>query len=195
MNDALLAERRDHITEQLASEYARGAFDVEELERRLALVHAATSPAELDALGGNVALVPAQRVRVVMGSLQRIGPWTVPQELAVRVVLGNAVLDLRDARLSPGVTTIAVDVTMGNVEVIAPFGVRVEVDASAWLGNIDERTEPWVTTSAPTVRVIGRVKLGNLELVTLHAGETRRDAGRWRRRRRRELISCRSPWE
>jgi hypothetical protein len=185
MNDAL----RDHVTDRLSSEYARGAFDVEELERRLALVHGATSPAELDALvtdlaPASTALVPAQRLRVVMGSLQRVGPWTAPQELAVRVVFGNVLLDLRDARLSPGITTIDVNITMGHVEVIVPFGVRVDVEASSTLGNIEERTELSSTSSSSSVRIVGRVKLGNLELVTMHRGETHREA-RWRRRSRR----------
>lgn len=183
-------EQRDHVIERLSSDYANGAFEVEELERRLALVHAAQTPAELDAvvtdLRPTVALVPAQRVRVVMGSVERTGPWAVPHQLAARVFWGNLLLDLREARLAPGDTTIEVDVTMGNVEVIVPPGVEVAVEASSVLGNIEERTERFAAGGArPIVRIVGRVKLGNLEVSTRRPGESRRDARRRRRAERR----------
>jgi hypothetical protein len=119
-------------------------------------------------------------MRVVLGSLERVGPWAVPAELKARVVCGNLLLDLREARLA-GATTLEVDITMGNVEVIVPPGVTVDVDASSFLGNIEERIERPPAGATCVVRVVGRVKLGNLELSTLRPGETRRDA-RWRRR-------------
>jgi hypothetical protein len=131
------------------------------------------------------AIVPAvQRTRVVMSSVERTGPWVVPQQLAARVFWGNLLLDLREARLDPAGTTIDVDVTMGNVEVIVPPGVVVEVGASSFLGNIEERTERG-GKAGPVVRIVGRVKLGNLELSTRRSGETRGDARRrrWAERR------------
>lgn len=203
MNDALLTERRDLVIDRLSSDYARGAFEVEELERRIALVHAAKSTTELDALvpTEQLALVPAQQMRIVFGSIERIGPWDVPQQLTARVVCGNLVLDLRDARLAPGVTTIDVNVTMGNVEVIVPPGVEVAVDATSTLGHIEERTERSHTPASTTIRVVGRVKLGHLELSTMRVGETYREA-RWRRRanrrwRRRMMHrhALPAPWE
>jgi hypothetical protein len=185
-----MTDHRDLVIDRLTSDYANGHFEVEELERRLTLVHAAKTPAELDALAPELtlaapvtALVPAQRVRVVLGSIERTGPWTVPQQLEARVVWGHLLLDLRAARLSPG-TVINVDVTMGNLEIIVPPDVAVEIDASSVMGHVEERTEPGTATRAH-VRVVGRVKLGNLEVVTLRYGETRRDARRRRRMERR----------
>jgi hypothetical protein len=194
-----LTERRDLVIDRLTTDYARGAFEVEELERRLALVHTATSASELDALvtPQPLALVPAQHLRIVLGSIERVGPWDVPQRLTARVVCGNLVLDLRDARLAPGVTEIDVHVTMGNVEVIVPPGVEVDVAATSFLGHIEERTERTTTRATTTVRVVGRVKLGNLELSTLRLGETPREA-RWRRRshrRWRRQLQRAAPWE
>ncbi|MBA3461610.1 MAG: DUF1707 and DUF2154 domain-containing protein [Deltaproteobacteria bacterium] len=182
MSNTLLADRRDHIIDRLSSGYANGAFEVEELERRVALVHDAQTPAELDALATDLtplALVPAKQVRIMMGSVERIGPWVVPQHLAARVVCGNLILDLREAQLAHGVTTIEVNITMGNVEVIVPPGVAVEVEASSFLGNVEQRTEP--ASGTTVVRVVGRVKLGNLELTTRQVGETAREARRRRR--------------
>jgi hypothetical protein len=176
---------RDAIIDRLSTDYAHGAFEVEELERRLALVHAAQTPAELAALAPEptTALVPSQRLRVVMGSIERTGPWAVPQHLSARVLWGNLLVDLRTARLAPA-TTIEVDVTMGNVEVLVPPGVDVEVDASSFMGNVEDRTQrSYAGTSV--VRIVGRVKLGNLEVSTRRPGETRRDARRRRRADRR----------
>jgi hypothetical protein len=192
MNDTLLADRRDLVVERLSAEYAAGAFEVEELERRLSLVHVAKSDAELDALvtdltpSPSLALVPAQRMRIAFGSIERTGPWTVPQELRARVLCGNLELDLREARLAPGVTTIEVDITMGNVEVVVPPGVEVAVEASSFLGNVEERTNRAEAPGTSMVRIVGRVKLGNLEVSTLRLGETHRDA-RWRRRDERRF--------
>ncbi|MBV8762944.1 MAG: hypothetical protein JO257_37005, partial [Deltaproteobacteria bacterium] len=130
------------------------------------------------------ALVPAQRLRVVFGSVERTGPWTMPQQLRARVVCGNLELDLREARIAGGVTTIDVSVTMGNVEIIVPPGVQVDVQASSLMGAIEERTEP-AATAASVIRVVGNVRLGHLEVSTLRRGETRRDARRRRRADRR----------
>jgi hypothetical protein len=185
MNDL----QRDHAIDRLSSAFAQGRLEVDELERRLALVQSAQTQGELDALGtdlapASVALVPAQRVRVVLSSVERRGPWVVPAQLTARVLLGNAVFDLRDASLGPGGTTIDVNVTMGHLEVIVPPGVDVQVEASPFLANIEQRTER-ATTPGPIVRIVGRVKLGNLELSTLRRGETHRDARRRRRIERR----------
>jgi hypothetical protein len=188
MNEPLTGAR-ERTVESLTSGFANGAIDVDELERRLALVHNAQRYSELQALvtdlvpvnSDTMALVPVQKLRVVMGSIERTGPWAVPQQLRARVFAGNLELDLREARLAPGVTTIEVNITMGNVEVIVPPDYQVDVDASSVLGHVEDATER--VTGAPTqiIRVVGRVKLGNLEVSTLRRGETRREA-KWRRR-------------
>src|SRR5689334_21323591 len=101
MNDTLLTDRRDLVIDRLSSGYAQGHFEVEELERRLVRAHEAQTALELDALvtdlvpsAASTALVLAQQTRVVFGSVERTGPWTVPQQLAARVLCGNLLLDL-----------------------------------------------------------------------------------------------------
>jgi uncharacterized protein DUF1707/cell wall-active antibiotic response 4TMS protein YvqF len=203
-NTTVLAEHRDRVIDQLSSGFAVDRLEVDELERRIALAHAAETPAALDSLvtdlvpvgASTTALVPAKHLRVVLGSIERFGPWAVPPHLAARVLWGNLELDLRDAQLSPGVTTIDVHVTMGNVELMVPPGVAVEVDAGAFLAHVEDRTEPSATTTH-VVRVTGRVALGNLEVTTLLRGETKRDARRrrrWERRARRRALRARSCW-
>ena len=205
MNE-LTEEHRERIVDSLSSGYAQGLLEDDELDRRLSLVQTAKSTRELDALVTDLAgrptttaLVPAQRMRIIFGSIERVGPWAVPQQLRARVVCGNLELDLRDARLSPGLTTIEVDVTMGNVEVIVPPGFQVDVQASSFLGAVEERTERASIPTTNMIRVVGRVRLGHLEVSTLQRGETRRDARVRRRmnrrwRRRHMLGDCRGDW-
>lgn len=178
-------EHRDRVIAQLTTDFAADRFDVDELDRRVALAHAAESPGALEALvtPTTTALVPAKQLRVVFGSLERVGPWQVPSQLAARVVCGNLVLDLREAQLPPGGVTIDVHVTMGNIEILVPPGVAMDLDATPVLGSIEDRTETRGAT-AYLVRVTGRVRLGNVEVSTRLRGESRREA-RWRRRRDR----------
>ena len=188
MNEPLIVER-ERAVESLTAGFANGAIDVDELERRLALVHTVQRHSELQALVTDLvpvapeitALVPAQKLRVIMGSIERTGPWAVPQQLKARVFAGNLELDLRDARMAPGVTTIEVNITMGNVELIVPPEVQVDVDASSLMGHVEDASERVAGAPSQIIRVVGRVKLGNLEVSTMRRGETRREA-KWRRR-------------
>jgi hypothetical protein len=189
-NDSMqvTTEHRDRVIAQLTTDFAADRFDVDELDRRVALAHSAESMGALDALVPDLAptttaLVPAKQMRVVFGSVERIGPWQVPSQLAARVVCGNLVLDLREAQLPAGGVTIDVNVTMGNLEILVPPGVAIDLDATPVLGNVEDRSETRGAT-AYLVRVTGRVRLGNVEVSTRLRGETEREA-RWRHRRDR----------
>ena len=64
-----------------------------------------------------------------------------------------------------GFFTIDVHVTMGNVELLVPRGVAVDVHAGAFLGHVEDRSERGAPTTH-VLRVTGRVTLGNLEVTT-----------------------------
>src|SRR5262249_22730653 len=143
---------------RLSDGYAQDMFDIDELERRLDLAHGARSVAELDALLADLApstttaLVPvgptaiedpdrAQRkkLRVMLSAVERRGRWSVPQKLDLRVLWGHVELDFRDASLGPGVTTIHVRVFMGNLEIVLPPGLGIDVDVSSFASAVTER--------------------------------------------------------
>lgn len=205
-----LRDRREQVISRLSDGYARDAFDVDELERRLDLAHGARSVAELDALVSDLgeppapstALVPAgpraiddperadaRKLRVVMSSVERRGRWTVPRQLDLRVFWGNAELDFRDASLGAGITTIHVRVFMGNFELILPPNLAIEVDVSSFAGSVTERhrVPPDDDPRRPHIRVVCWVLFGNLEITTRLPGETARDALRREKRERKEL--------
>ncbi|HEY5923776.1 MAG TPA: HAMP domain-containing sensor histidine kinase, partial [Kofleriaceae bacterium] len=137
-------------------------------------------------------------------------------------------LDLREAELGPD-TTIDAHVTMGNLEIIVPSDVVVDVNVDSIMGNVEHgahdggtsaghgrrygycgtgddvsdasdvttATDPRVQPVDPRVqpvlghayrdpaiaparrlRLTGKVKLGNCEIISLRHGETRRDYAR-----------------
>jgi len=207
-----LRDRREHVIARLSESYADDVFDVDELERRLDLAHGASTVAELDALISDLvtsttsttstAMVVAgptaiddptrpdrKKLRVIMSSVERRGRWSVPRQLELRVLWGNAELDFRDASLGPGVTTIHVRVFMGNFEVILPPNLAIDVDVSSFAGAVTERhrVPPDADPARPVIRIVGTVRFGNLEITTRLAGETAGDAHRREKRERRAL--------
>jgi hypothetical protein len=204
-----LRDRRHQVITRLSDCFATDVLEVDELERRLDLAHGARTVAELDALVADLApapattaLVPAapaaiedprraqaKRVRVIMSHVERRGRWTVPRTLELRVFWGNAELDFRDASLAPGVTTIDVRVLMGNLEIILPPHLAIDVDVSSFMGAVEERhrVPPDDDPARPVLRLTGAVRLGNLEITTRLAGESRGDAHRREKRERKQL--------
>jgi signal transduction histidine kinase len=116
------------------------------------------------------------KLRVAFSNVQRGGAWTVPQDLYVRVLCGNAELDLREAHLEPGVTTIRVHITMGNLEVTVPPDLALDVDVQSVGGNVDSSPSTGARDPAkPLVRFVGVSKLGNFEVHVRQRGECRKD--------------------
>jgi predicted membrane protein len=121
-------------------------------------------------------------LKVVLGSLEQRGAWNVPQEVTVSVMWGNAALDLREATLLPGLTTIHAGVRMGTLEVIVPRGVPVEMHVTPMLANVESHVrtlallpgadeellvDPYRDAGfrePSRIRIVGTVALANLEV-------------------------------
>ena len=139
-----------------------------------------------------------RRISVTLGSIERRGPWNVPSELEVNVLWGSVELDLREATLQPGVTTIRVDVKMGNLELIVPPDLAVELAVTPILASAESHlghaasADPVPVVGTPyrdvgvalrRIRVIGVVKLGNVEVIPARSGECVDDHSLHARRR------------
>jgi hypothetical protein len=211
MAESLVAvrDRREAVIARLSDAYAADLFDVDELDHRLDLAHAARTVAELDTLVEDlgapttaltvaaVASVVAtddpsrlatKKQRVIMSSIERRGRWTAPKHTDLRVFWGNAELDFREASLALGVTTIDVRVTMGSLELVLPPELAIDVDVSSVMGSVEERHRLPVDPdpSRPMLRVTGRVLMGSLEITTLLRGETKGDGQRRERKEQRD---------
>jgi signal transduction histidine kinase len=155
--------------------------------------------------------VTCDRLSAVFGSVERRGPWTVPDRLDVRVLFGSAALDLREATLAPGVTTIIdVGISFGSLELIVPPDLAVDVNVSSIAGSVEdtrksvatpEPAAPAATAGGnqpvdggpyrvadgdprPRLRLVGSTKFGSCEIIALERGQTRRDLIRSERRAR-----------
>ncbi len=75
-------------------------------------------------------------LRAIMGSCERRGAWKVPSRVDAQVRFGNMELDLREAQLGPE-TTINARVYMGNLEIIVPSDLAVDVAVDSIMGNVE----------------------------------------------------------
>jgi signal transduction histidine kinase len=136
-------------------------------------------------------------LRVIMGSCERRGRWRVPARVEATVRWGNLELDLREAELGTD-TTIDAQVVMGNLEIIVPADLAIDVAVASFAGNVEDGrggdVRPAHEVSAEglaahayrdpalvparRLRVTGKVRFGNCEIIPLRPGETRHDYAR-----------------
>ena len=209
-----LEDARTETVALLSDCFTRDVLSVDDFERRVGLAHEATTIAELgraiDGLetGGALArregseasgvhsrgsaapaeVRPFDRAVAVFGEVTRTGEWVPARTNTFVAVMGSIVIDLREARLGPGRTTLSVVAVLGSVELVVPPGMRVEAGGSAVLGTFEqsERRPVPATPGEPVVQVEGRSILGEVSIETRRPGESKREAKRRRRSERRE---------
>lgn len=197
-----LQRAREQARARLADGYAHDLIDQDVLDQRMDDVERAGTIAELDRLTADVtpvasvALVPAAaaaRLRVVFGALDRTGAWTVAPRTHVRVVLGSATLDLRQAVLQPGPIELELHIILGSLDLIIPPGWQIENECGAILGSVEQHSAAAPPSAAPrqVLRLTGRVTLASLTIHERLPGE-----GAWgahkRRKRERKALAQRS---
>lgn len=85
-------------------------------------------------------------------------------------MLGNVVVDYRDADLPLGITALDCSVYLGNIEIHLPDDVDLELTGSIFLGNVETKgtqAPGGVGEERPLVSVDCSGWMGNLE-VHLH---------------------------
>src|SRR6478735_9001500 len=126
---------RDATVNRLREAATEGRLTLEELTDRIEAAANAVMRSDLAPLTSDlparaavgIATQPAG-IRGV-GDVKRSGPWTVPAENSFRTWFGNIKLDLRQAQISTTETHIHARALFGNVDLLVPEGVEVEVQA------------------------------------------------------------------
>jgi hypothetical protein len=127
-----------------------------------------------------------QGVVAFLSNQERAGPWRLSPATRIVSVLGNVVLDLREAEVGDGETEVEIFCMLGNVEIIVPPGVRVYNEGDSLGGNFELQGGDWATDpDLPIVRVTGSAYLGNVEIRQQAFGETPREARKRRKRLRK----------
>jgi hypothetical protein len=78
---------------------------------------------------------------------------------------------------------------MGNLEIVLPPNLSIDVDVSSFAGNVTERHRmpPEDDPARPQLRITGTVRFGNLEITTRLPGESATAAHRRERHARKQL--------
>nr|WP_055505900.1 DUF1707 domain-containing protein [Nonomuraea pusilla] len=196
---------REAVVEQLRVASVEGRLTLAELTDRTEAAYSATTHAELALLtqdlpqaGGPqgapapyAAPAPEQRRRRwfvgVMGDAKRRGTWRIDQELGAVAVMGDVLLDLREAEVRTGVVDITAVSVMGDVKIIVPDGVIVDLDGIAVMGDkrVDvEEAQPGM--NVPVVRVHAYAVMGDVKVLgDSRAQPLQRGFAAWREHWRR----------
>lgn len=183
---------REAVATQLRDAVGEGRLGLEEFTERVEAVYAATHRTQLDRLTadlpgsaalpagadgtpGDVVTAPAQ-VTGVFGDLKRSGGWLVPAQGSWSTVFGDVVLDLREARLSAPEVRIDIRTFTGDVDLLVPDGVLVEVRGRTIFGDTRQRAGQTAPAGAPRIVLTGGTVFGDIKVRSERLRE------RWMRR-------------
>lgn len=82
-----------------------------------------------------------ETVVAVFGDTARSGAWCPPDRLVAVAGFGNVKLDFRDADLPGGPTEIRPFAVFGNVELVVPRRLDVELNGVSLFGKIQHRSD------------------------------------------------------
>ncbi|MFI9050391.1 DUF1707 domain-containing protein [Streptomyces sp. NPDC053427] len=182
------AEREDMV-ERLREAAAEGRLTLEELTERCEAAYLARFREELATVGEDLPTVAVaagsgeasgkRAFWAVLGDVTRHHPG-LEGRLEATAVLGDVSLDLcASPAPSSGELVVVARAVMGDVHLLLPEGVRVEVDCGNVFGDIRDLTRAHSTPDAvtPRVRVTGFALFG--DIVLAHPSSDRRTY--WRR--------------
>ena len=197
---AALAVERDRVIARLSRHFALDELSIDELDARIERAYRARTPDELAALtvdllpvaagASTTGAAPAPapyagplaeheehgRLLAVMSSLKRRGPWVVPRNLELAAVMSETHLDLREARLAPGVTDIKIFALMTSVKITVPPGVRVVDHTPPFMAEVRNESldDPTEAASPCIVRLRGSAIMAEVVIRALPIGARKR---------------------
>jgi hypothetical protein len=124
------------------------------------------------AYAGGPVLVPPesvpdrQGVMACLSSNTRNGSWNLPRLFRALAIMGEVKLDLRNVHLGEGTSEIHVRAFMGNIEILIPHNLRVEVDGTPFMAAFEVKRGSKSTPSpdAPLIRITGGAFMANVEV-------------------------------
>ncbi|MFI6483076.1 DUF1707 domain-containing protein [Nonomuraea sp. NPDC050663] len=172
---------REAVVEQLKQASVDGRLTLVELTERTEAAYTAATQAQLalltqdlPAAGTRAPLsqaggAPVRKRRwyvAIMGDTKRRGKWRIESELGACAVMGDVVLDLREAEVRGNTVDIVATAVMGDVKIIVPDGVDVDLEGIAIMG--DKKTnvvEAPPGMDVPVVRVKAYAIMGDVRII------------------------------
>jgi hypothetical protein len=182
---------RDLVLAMLSEAVADGRLTADEHAERAGQACAARTLGELAALTSDLAPPAGQPIRLdagrsvsaVLTREYRDGRWVVPSRFAVTALLGEVVLDFRQAVRPAARITIDATAIAGQIRLIVPDGLAVQLAGRAAFGSRGPRSAPIPGAGVIEVRAL---TLGGRVLVVT----PRRP--RWQQRLRRRYSPMKS---
>src|SRR3954447_15135828 len=158
---------RDACIERLRGAAAEGRLTFDELAGRIEAASSAVMRGDLvrltsDLPGAMVATDPGELKAV--GDIKRSGAWVVPPESHFRSFLGAIHLDLRRATITEPEIRIHAQTYFGNVVLLVPEGVDVDLRVQAHIGKVKHDGGGAVAVGAPRIVVTGGTLFGDVKV-------------------------------
>jgi hypothetical protein len=164
---------REAIVERLRAASADGRLSLEELVGRTEAAYSATTRGELakvtvdlpeqDSPPATSQPAHSQRMVSVFADVSRRGWWRAEGTVSPLTVFGDVELDLRQAAVPTGQVQISAVAPFGDIEVIVPDGVIVELSGFSLFGRKKVDVQPSSSRqSAPVIRVQGFTVFGSV---------------------------------
>jgi Domain of unknown function (DUF1707)/Cell wall-active antibiotics response 4TMS YvqF len=163
---------RHRVTEILRDAAGEGRIDLAELDERLERALTAKTYADLEALiadlPGSAAPAPVPEretmaLKVRSGNAKQVGYWVVPPHITAECGMGNIKIDFTEAVCRHREVVVDVTCGAGDITLIVPRGWSARMDEVAvGMGDAKNKATDPPDSGAPTLRVRGRVKSGDV---------------------------------
>ena len=170
-------QERERAVDMLRDAAGEGRLTFEELTDRVEAALQATTRGELERLtddlpdasvpaaaaAGRELAAPAHR-STVFGDVRRSGTWTVPEHSSWKTCFGDVVLDLREAHVTAAVMNIEARTIFGDVQMLVPEGVAVDVLSKTVFGSVRQEAGEVAPAGAPRVILVGGTVFGDVRV-------------------------------
>ncbi len=106
------------------------------------------------------------RMTAIFASTKRRGQWVVPYEIETKVIMGELLIDLRDALFTWDTLLIDVDVTLGELKLVVPVGTRIENEIEDFIGGgkVNMKGGHGAEPNGLVVQLFGTVRFGSVDV-------------------------------
>jgi hypothetical protein len=165
-------DERELVIGRLRAAAAEGRLTFEELADRVEAAAGSVTREELDRLTADLPAASAPRAEIaaptqfsaVFGDVRRGGSWTVPAESRWRSVFGDVVLDVREARMTSPEVRIEARSFFGDVELLVPEGIEVDLHARTLFGDVKQEAGDAAAPGAPRIVLTGVTVFGDVRV-------------------------------
>ncbi len=173
----------------LSTAAADGRLTLGEHAERVERAHAARTLGDLAVLTTDLAAPSAQPIKLdnkkavagIFSADRRDGRWVVPPTLPVAAIFGEVVIDLRDAILQSQRIVLYATVIGGQIQLIVPAGVAVQMTGKSLFGRRINRGGTAPAPGLPVIEVRAFMLGGSIRTIAPRKSRWRRVLGRGQR--------------